>query len=74
MIAEVGMDAEAFSSAGEFASWVGVCPGSDVSAEENHGSHCPKGNRYVRRLLSEAAHAAVKKRVAIFKTYSAGSC
>lgn len=67
MIAEVGMDAEAFSSAGEFASWVGVCPGSDVSAEENHSSHCPKGNRYVRRLLSEAAHAAVKKKGSHFQ-------
>jgi transposase len=62
MIAEVGMDAEAFSSAGEFASWVGVCPGSDVSAEENHSSRCPKGNRYVRRLFAQAAHAAVKKK------------
>jgi len=62
MIAEVGVDAEAFASAGEFASWTGVCPGSDVSAEENHSSRCPKGNRYVRRILSEAAHAAVKKK------------
>ena len=62
MIAEVGVDAEAFASAGEFASWTGVCPGSDVSAEENHSTRCPKGNRYVRRILSEAAHAAVKKK------------
>ena len=62
MIAEVGVDAETFPSAGEFASWAGACPGSNVSAEENHGSGCPKGNRYVRRLLSEAAHAAVKKK------------
>jgi len=62
MIAEVGVDAEAFASAGEFASWSGVCPGSDVSAEENHSSRCPKGNQYVRRILSEAAHAAVKKK------------
>jgi len=62
MIAEVGVDAEAFASAGEFASWCGACPGSDVSAEENHSSRCPKGNRYVRRVLSEAAHAAVKKK------------
>jgi len=62
MIAEVGVDAEAFASAGEFASWCGACPGSDVSAEENHSTRCPKGNRYVRRVLSEAAHAAVKKK------------
>jgi transposase len=67
MIAEVGVDAETFPSAGEFASWVGVCPGSDVSAEENHSSRCPKGNRYVRRLLCEAAQAAVKKKGSHFQ-------
>jgi transposase len=44
-IAEVGVDAEVFASAGEFASWCGVCPGSDVIAEENYSSRCPKGNR-----------------------------
>lgn len=66
-IAEVGVDAEAFDSAGDFASWAGACPGSDVSAEENHSSRCPKGNRYVRRLLAEAAHAAVKKKGSHFQ-------
>ena len=67
MIAEIGVDAEAFASAGEFASWAGVCPGSNVSAEENHSSRCPKGNRYVRRLLAEAAQAAVKKKGSHFQ-------
>jgi transposase len=67
MIAEVGVDAEAFPSAGEFASWAGACPGSNVSAEENHSSRCPKGNRYVRRILSEAAQAAVKKKGSHFQ-------
>jgi transposase len=42
---EVGVDAEAFPSAGELASWGGACPGSAVSAEENPSSRCPKGNR-----------------------------
>ncbi|HVV74040.1 MAG TPA: IS110 family transposase [Verrucomicrobiae bacterium] len=60
IIAEVGVDMEAFETPEAFASWAGVCPGSNVSAEENHSSHCPKGNRYVRRLLTEASHAAVK--------------
>ncbi len=67
IIAEVGVDAEVFPSAGEFASWAGVCPGSDVSAEQNHSPRCPKGNRYVRRLLSEAAQAAVKKKGSHFQ-------
>jgi transposase len=66
IIAEVGVDAEVFQSAGEFASW-GGCPGSNVSAEQNHSSRCPKGNRYVRRLLCEAAQAAVKKKGSHFQ-------
>ena len=68
MIAEVGVDAEAFPWAGEFASWGGACPGSNVSAEENPSSRCPKGNRYERRLLAEAAQAAVKKKGSHFQT------
>ncbi|MGO9258452.1 MAG: IS110 family transposase [Bryobacteraceae bacterium] len=45
MVAEVGFDMEAFDSADAFASWAGVCPGSNISAEENQSSRCPKGNR-----------------------------
>ena len=61
VIAEVGVKASTFPSAAEFASWVGTCPGKDESAEENHSSRSAKGNKYLRRLLSQAAHAAVKK-------------
>lgn len=62
MIAEVGVDAEAFPSASQLCSWVGTCPGSEESAEQNHSSRSPKGNRYVRRILTQAAQAAVKKK------------
>lgn len=68
LIAEIGVDAEAFPSADNFASWAGAIPGSDVSAEENHSSRCPKGNRYVRRIFAEAAHAAVKKKGSHFQS------
>jgi transposase len=68
LIAEIGVDAEAFPSADEFASWFGGCPGSNISAEENHGSGSPKGNRYVRKLLTQAAQAAVKKKGSIFQS------
>jgi transposase len=60
IIAEMGVEAETFPSAGEFSSWAGVCPGSNVTAEQNHSSRSPKGNRFVRRILTEAAHGAVK--------------
>ena len=62
LIAEVGADAQAFPSAGQFSSWFGGCPGSDERAEQNHSSRSPKGNRFVRRILTQAAQAAVKKK------------
>jgi transposase len=62
IIAEVGVQAGTFSSAAELTSWVGTCPGKDESAEQNHSSRSAKGNKYLRRVLNQAAHAAVKKR------------
>ena len=62
VIAEAGVDAKAFPSAAQFASWVGTCPGSEESAEKNHSSRSPKGNRFLRRILTQAAQAAVKKK------------
>jgi transposase len=61
VIAEVGGKAGTFPSAAEFTSWVGTCPGKDESAEENHSSRSAQGNKYLRRVLNQAAHAAVKK-------------
>ena len=61
VISEVGVQASTFSSAAELTSWVGTCPGKDESAEENHSSRSAKGNKYLRRVLNQAAHAAVKK-------------
>jgi transposase len=59
-IAEVGVNADAFPSAEQFASWFGGCPGSNITAEQNHSSASPKGNQYVRKLLTQAAQAAVR--------------
>lgn len=68
MIAEVGVDADAFPSADEFASWFGGCPGSSITAEQNHNTRSPKGNRYVRQLLTQAAQAAVKKKGCFYQS------
>jgi transposase len=61
VIAEVGAQASTFPSPANLTSWVGTCPGKQESAEQNHSSRCAKGNRYMRRILNQAAHAAVKK-------------
>src|SRR6516165_10656522 len=49
VMAEVGVRASSFPSAGDLASWVGTCPGENESAEENHSRCSPKGNRYMGR-------------------------
>src|SRR5580692_10445507 len=67
LIAEVGVLADAFPTAGQFSSWVGTCPGSNVTAEENHSSRSPKGNKFARRLLNQAANAAIKKKGSHFQ-------
>jgi transposase len=67
IIAEVGVEASTFSSAAELTSWVGTCPGKDESAEENRNSRSAKGNKYLRRVLNQAAHAAVKKKGSHFQ-------
>jgi transposase len=67
ILAEIGPQAAAFPSAGQFASWVGICPGRQESAGESHNNRSPKGNRALRRLLNQAAHAAVKKNGSSFQ-------
>jgi transposase len=46
---------------------LGVCPGEEVTAGETRSSRSPKGNRALRRLLNQAAHAAVKMKESIFE-------
>ena len=67
MIAEVGPEAAAFESEKSLSSWVGVCPGDEQSAGESQSTRSPKGNRHMRRLLNQAAHAAVKTKGSIFE-------
>jgi transposase len=66
IIAEVGATAETFPSEGNLSSWVGACPGDDESAGVNYSHRSPKGNRHMRRILNQAANAAVKHKGSIF--------
>lgn len=67
IIAEVGAAAATFPSEKHLASWVGVCPGQEESAGISVSNRSPKGNRFMRRLLNQAANAAVKVKGSIFE-------
>ena len=66
IIAEVGATAATFPSAKRLASWMGACPGNEESAGVNYSHRCPKGNQHMRRVLNQAANAAVKAKGSIF--------
>jgi transposase len=67
IIAEVGAKAATFPSAKNLVSWVGACPGEEESAGVNPSKRSPKGNRQMRRILNQAANAAVKHKGSIFE-------
>jgi transposase len=67
IIAEVGAKAATFPSAEKLSSWVGACPGKEESAGVNRCRHSPRGNRQMRRVLNQAANAAVKHKGSIFE-------
>jgi len=66
LLAEIGPGAAAFPSADQFASWVGICPGSKESAGVCYSNRSAKGNRYLRRLLCQIAWAAVRTKGTFF--------
>jgi transposase len=62
IIAEIGVDMNAFVSAGHLASWTGICPGNNRSAGKQRSGKIRKGNVYLKAALVTAAIAASKTR------------
>jgi transposase len=58
VIAEIGVEMAVFPDERHLASWCGVCPGNEESAGRRLRSRTRKGNRWLRRALTEAAWAA----------------
>ena len=66
VVAEIGTDMDQFPTAGQIASWGGICPGNEESAGKRKRTKTTKGNRWLRRALSEAAWAATHTRNSYF--------
>jgi transposase len=58
VLAEIGPDMSVFPDEHHLCSWTGLCPGNEESAGKRKRSRTRKGNRWLRRALSEAAWAA----------------
>lgn len=58
LIAELGTDMSVFPDADHCASWAGLSPGSCESAGKQFSGRTKKGNKYLRRVLTQAAWAA----------------
>jgi transposase len=62
VLAEVGFDMKRFADPAHLASWVGLCPGCNESAGKRTSSKMRKGNRYLRRLLTQRAWSLLREK------------
>jgi len=69
IIAEIGVEMDRFVTPERLASWVGLCPGSKVSAGKRLSGKTTKGNRWLRTALIEAAHGASKSKGTFLGAY-----
>jgi transposase len=62
ILAEIGVDMSRFASAKHLAAWAGMAPGNNETGGKARPTKTRKGNRYLRRILVQAGHAAAHKK------------
>ena len=69
IVAEMGTDMDRFPTPGHLASWSGVCPGNNRSADKSRRSPTKKGNPSLRSALVEAARSAARTKTYLGAQY-----
>jgi transposase len=67
IVAEIGADLKPFENAKQLASWSGMCPGNHESAGKRRSGKTRRGSKWLRRALTEAAHAAARTKHSYFQ-------
>jgi transposase len=66
VVAELGTDLSRFGDAAHAVSWAGMCPGNNQSGGKRRHARARDGNKSLKRVLVEAAHAAGRKKDSYF--------
>jgi len=62
IIAEIGTDMNRFPTEAHISSWAGMAPGNNESAGKRKSGRTRKGNKFLRRALTQAARAAANSK------------
>jgi transposase len=67
ILAETGVDMNRFPTAGQFASWARLCPGTHESAGKRRAAGTGRGPTWLRATLQEVAWAAIRTRTSYYR-------